>query len=40
MKTVKNFSVLAVLLMFTVSCMAKEIKTVVFKTSPEMHCAN
>lgn len=31
---------LAVLLIGTVSCMAKEIKTVVFKTSPEMHCAN
>ena len=30
---------LAVLLIGTVSCMAKEIKTVVFKTSPEMHCA-
>lgn len=40
MKTVKILSVLAVLLMCTVSCMAKEIKTVVFKTSPEMHCAN
>lgn len=31
MKTVKIFSMLAVLLMGTVSCMAKEIKTVVFK---------